>query len=262
MNARFSLNNQDSGIHQRRLTVPLAAAASHYSQRELKDCQCFHPETILSSASNQREISSQTRLEKDNRLRQVALEKAQQGEYSKTIEILTQLIDRNAGNANDYNNRGLAYFQSGQLELAIADYNQAIQLNPHLAGAYNNRANYYASQGRLEEAIADYDKTIDLNPVHVRAWINQGITFRDMGEYEQAIDNFEFALRLGWLKGHVYAERGRTYHLLGDWNCAIADYRRALEHLSQSNPSSASAATRLRQQVENWLNELLSPFQS
>jgi tetratricopeptide (TPR) repeat protein len=262
MNARFSLNNQDNGMHQRRLTVPLAAAACHYSQGDLKDAQSFHPETIFSSPSIQREVSSQTRLEKDNRLRQIALEKAQEGKYSKTIEILTQLIEGNSGNANDYNNRGLAYFQNGQFDAAIADYNQAIHLNPHLAGAYNNRANYYAAQGRLEEAIEDYDKTIDLNPVHVRAWINQGITFRDMGEYEQAIDNFEFALRLGSLKGHVYAERGRTYHLVGDWNCAIADYRRALEHLDRSHSSSASAAARLRQQVENWLNELLSPFQS
>ena len=261
MNARFSLNNQDNGTHQRRLTVPLAAAACHYSQRELKDDQGFSPQTIYAT-SIQREISSQTRLEKDNRLRQIALETAQEGKYSKTIEILTQLIDRNSANANDYNNRGLAYFQNGQLDAAIADYNQAIHLNPHLAGAYNNRANYYASQGRLQEAIEDYDKTIDLNPVHIRAWINQGITFRDMGEYEQAIDNFDFALRLGWLKGHIFAERGRTYHLVGDWNCAIADYRRALEHLDLSHSSSASAATRLRQQVENWLNELLSPFQS
>ncbi|HBE30313.1 MAG TPA: hypothetical protein DD990_02925, partial [Cyanobacteria bacterium UBA11368] len=72
----------------------------------------------------------------------------------------------------------------------------------------------------------------------------------------------DFALRLGCLKGHVYAERGRTYHLLGDWNWAIADYHRALNHLPQSNLSTANAAARLRQQVENWLNELLSPFQS
>lgn len=258
MNARFSLNNQDSGTHQRRLTVPVAAAASHYNQ----DCQCFNSQAIFAAASIQRQNSPQSQLEADNRWRQVALEKAQQGEYNKTIDILTQLIDRKAGNANDYNNRGLAYFQSGQMDKAIADYNQAIHLNPHLAGAYNNRANYYACEGRLQEAIEDYDKTIDLNPVHIRAWINQGITFRDMGEYDQAIDNFDFALRLGRLEGHVYAERGRTYHLLGDWNCAIGDYYRSLESLPESNSSSASAAARLRQQVENWLNELLSPFQS
>lgn len=262
MNARFSLNNQDSGTHQRRLTVPVAAAASHYNQEELKSCQSFSPQAIFAAASIQRQNSLQSRLEADNRWRQIAIEKAQQGEYRQTIEILTELIDRKVGNANDYNNRGLAYFQSGEMERAIADYNQAIHLNPHLAGAYNNRANYYASEGRLQEAIEDYDKTIDLNPVHIRAWINQGITFRDMGDYEQAIDNFDFALRLGRLEGHIYAERGRTYHLLGDWNCAIGDYYRSLDRLPESNSASAGTASRLRQQVENWLNELLSPFQS
>lgn len=261
MNARFSLNNQDSGTYQRRLTVPPTAAASHHCQRDLKNCQCFNSNTIFSGASTSRHICSHQN-ESDSNLRGVALGKAQLGEYTETIEILTCLIDRNAANANDYNNRGLAYFQIGQLGRAIADYDRAIQLNPDLAGAYNNRANYYASLGRLEEAIADYDKTIDLNPVHVRAWINQGITYRDMGQYDEAIENFDFALRLGWLEGHIYAERGRTYHKRGDWNCAQADYQRALKHLPQSSHSSTSAAARLRQQVENWLKELLSPFQS
>ena len=261
MNARFFLNNQDSGIYQRRLTVP-PTAASHHDRRDRKKSHCFNSNSIFSCTSTSREISSPSQLERDRNLRQVALEKAQQGKYRETIEILTQLIDRNAGNANDYNNRGLAYFESGQRSRALADYNQAIKLNRDLAGAYNNRANYYAWQGRLEDAIADYDKTIDLNPVHVRAWINQGITYRDMGQYDKAIENFEFALRLGWLEGHIYAERGRTYHLRGDWNYAQADYTRALEHLPQSANSSAGAASRLRQQVENWLSELLSPFQS
>ena len=261
MNPRASINNQDSGNYQRRSTVPLAATASHSDRWDLNKCQTFNNQTICSSASTPRQSSQASQRERDNCWRQVALGKAQQGDYAEAIKILSQLIERNCGNANDYNNRGLAYFQSGQLEQAIADYNRAIQLNPDLAGAYNNRANYYAAKGKLEAAIADYDKTIDLNPVHVRAWFNQGITFRDLGLYEQAIDNFDFALRLGWLEGHIYAERGRTYHLLGDWNYAIADYHRALEHLPQNGQSNAGSATRLRQQVESWLRELLDPFQ-
>ena len=246
MKARSFPNNQDFSEHRCRSNVVPAPAAPHPRHRLSSRRQGCHLQMISSLTSSYIEVDCHI-------LRQVAREKAQQANYPEAIEILSYLIDRNPSDANDYNNRGLIYFQSGNLTLAIADYNKALQLNPHLAGAYNNRANYYANQGQLEDAIADYDRAIDLNPVHVRAWIHQGLTFRDLKLYERAIENFDFALHLGHLKSYIWTERGRTYHIMGDWNYAIADYRRALAELPLS---------RRRQQVEMWLNELLSPKES
>ncbi|MBV8885345.1 MAG: tetratricopeptide repeat protein, partial [Chroococcidiopsidaceae cyanobacterium CP_BM_RX_35] len=100
----------------------------------------------------------------DESLRNWAWEKAQQGNYTEAIALLNQLIDRRPHSAIDYNNRGLLYFQNGQINLALADYNLALQLNPQLASTYNNRANYYAASGWLVTALADYDRAIDLNP--------------------------------------------------------------------------------------------------
>lgn len=199
--------------------------------------------------------------ETDSCLRSLALVKAQQRDYAEAIALLSQLIDRHPQNAVDYNNRGLVYFQSGQLNQALVDYNRAIQINPQLSSAYNNRANCYATCGQLEQALADYDWAIDLHPSYVRAWINRGITLRDLEQYDQAIENFEIASILGQLEGHIYAERGRTYHLWGDWNCAIADYQRALSQLPQKSVLRSDPAYRLRLQVETWLGQLLSPFQ-
>ena len=193
----------------------------------------------------------------DSSLRSCALKSAQKGDFSEAIALLSQLIQRHPQNAVDYNNRGLIYFQSGENQKAFCDYNTALQINPNLASAYNNRANYYAACGELSAAIADYDQAIDLNPSHVRARINRGITLRDLGQYEEAIENFEVALLFGQLEGHIWSHRGRTYHLWGDWNCAIADYRRALTQLSDDLRNVPSCPLRL--QLENWLNELLSP---
>lgn len=244
MKASSFLNNHDFYNHRGRSTVVPAPEESDSNPRHFQKCKGRKLQMVS--------ILESTQIEPDSiSLRQLAREKVQQGNYTQAIEILNYLIDRHPTDANDYNNRGLIYFQSGQLASAIADYNKAIQLNPFLAGAYNNRANFYAEQGQLEEALADYDKAIDLNPLHVRAWINQGITYRDLELYDQAIDNFDFALRLGQLKGYIWSQRGRTYHLMGDWNYAIADYRRALDELSDG---------RRHQQVKNWLNDLLSPI--
>ena len=189
-------------------------------------------------------------------LRAWASEKAQQGSYDEAIAAFSVLLNQHPENAIDYNNRGLVYFQASQLDCAIADYNKALELNPRLAKAYNNRANYYAAIGDLPAAIDDYDQALDFNPSYVRAWLNRGITLRDLERYCEAIENFDIALLLGQLEGHIYAQRGRTYHLWGDWNCCVADYHRALSKLPEH--TSIDPASRLRYQVENWLNQLMS----
>lgn len=196
-------------------------------------------------------------LESASYVRAWASEKAQQGSYAEAIAALSGLLNRNPQNAIDYNNRGLVYFQARQYDQAIADYNKALELNPRLAKAYNNRANYYAAIGDLSAAIADYDQALDFNPSYVRAWLNRGITLRDLERYPEAIENFDIALLLGQLEGHIYAERGRTYHLWGDWNCCIADYNRALTVLPEPRTSNSDPASRLRSQVETWLNQLI-----
>ena len=50
-------------------------------------------------------------------------------------------------------NRGLAYYNRGQLEQSIAEYQKAIQINPNFAQARNNLGNVYYNQSKLEEAV-------------------------------------------------------------------------------------------------------------
>ena len=265
MSSRSASNPQGSA--QRRChgsTLASAAGKANTSKSSLGQAgphrqqgnQLGLTETLSPRTRRKPELRSE---EQDQQLRQQAIAAAQQGHYEIAIDLLSELLERHPASATDYNNRGLAYFQSAQWDQAIADYNRAIQLNPKLASVYNNRANYYAAQGRLAEAIADYGVAIDLNPGNTRAWINQGITFRQLEMYEQAIGNFELALHFGQLEGHIYAERGRTFHVMGDWNCAIADYHKALQILLLAHTESAQ---RLRQQVETWLSDLLSPLKT
>ena len=193
----------------------------------------------------------------ESELRSCALSLALQGNYSSAIALLTELINSYPDNAVDHNNRGLIYFEIGELLKAVYDYNIALELNPKLATAYNNRANYHAACGELTTALEDYDQAIDLNPSYVKARINRGITLRDLEEYEQAIETFQVALIFGQFKPHIWAQGGRTYHLWGDWNSALADYHRALTQLLSTDGNTSDY--KLRIQLENWLQELLNP---
>ena len=217
-------------------------------------------------------IAALSLAEQDILLRQKAIYEIKQGNYGAAIAFFSVLLERNPHNVNDYNNRGLLYFQNRQFASALADYNAALQLNPHLAKIYNNRANCYASMGRPMEALYDYETALDLNPANTHARINQGITFRELEMYEHSIETFDLALQFDQMlsgaatartvtsiAGHIYAQRGRTSHLAGDWNYAVADYRRALAVLAPSGTTFLDVSQRLRRQVQNWLTDLLEP---
>jgi tetratricopeptide (TPR) repeat protein len=260
MNTQPSMSQKNCNRFRASETAASQSASSAYRSQKYWRSNASGMAKFNTANRHKRPLACKlSKTELDNRLRQAALSKAKQGQRADAINLFSQLIERNPDSANDYNNRGLVYFQNGEMQAALMDYNKALELNPRLDSAYNNRANYYAAQGQLLEAILDYDTAIDLNPGNIRAWINQGITFRDLQMYEQAIECFDLALHFGRFEGHVYAERGRTYHLWGDWNCAIADYQRALGQLPESieitNPSA-----RLRFQVEDWMDDLLDPL--
>ena len=236
----MNANGRQNYSHGQENHKPLRLSESAQQQR------CLYP--VEHSAQKL------SHLEQDLRA-SIRLQVSQQ-HYQQAISLITQLIDSNPHNAQDYNNRGLMRFKIGQYEQALEDYNQALRLNPRLDSAYNNRANYHAAQGDIAAAIADYDAALDFNPANLRASINQAIAFRQLGLYDLALDNLDLALVLGRrLKGRIYLERGRTYHLRGDWNCAVADYNRALEQLSDTSNNH-----HYRQQVQRWLDELLQPI--
>lgn len=227
------------------------------------------------SAQSEASATSLSLAEQSVLLREEAFCEIQQGNYAAAIALLSLLIERHphsANSVNDYNNRGLLYFQMGRFAAALADYNQALQLNPQLAKIYNNRANCYASMGQPMEALFDYETALDLNPANIHARMNQGITFCELEMYDQAIENFDLALQFDQMRcggatatgtsiaGHIYAQRGRTSHLAGDWNYAITDYHRALAALSPTDGLLLGVSHRLQLQVELWLDDLLDPL--
>lgn len=200
-----------------------------------------------------------------------AIEAARRGDYQRAIGMFNQLIEQDATNALAYHNRGLAHFHIRQFTAAMADYTTALQLNPRLGKAYNSRGNCCAAMGDLIHAIIDYEAAIDLNPLDLQAWINRGITFRELKLHEIALENFDLALEfsqllnqteskeaIALLEGHIYAERGRTHDLSGDWNWAVSDYQQALNTLPPSDQLGKPLSHRLRLQVNQWLNALLS----
>jgi tetratricopeptide (TPR) repeat protein len=94
-----------------------------------------------------------------------------------TITATNTLKPFDSTNAEAYLNRGLDYYNNGDLDNAISAYDQAIQLNTNYAEAYNNRGQSYSDRGDLDHAIHDYDQAIQLNPNLAEAYNNRGVAY-------------------------------------------------------------------------------------
>src|SRR5476649_752076 len=73
-------------------------------------------------------------------------------------------------------NRGVAYYEKGQLDSALENYNQGIELHPKYALAFNNRCAVFRDKGQYDRAIEDCNQAIKLNPKYANAYYNRGFS--------------------------------------------------------------------------------------
>jgi tetratricopeptide (TPR) repeat protein len=80
--------------------------------------------------------------------------------------------------AEEYNNQGVDFADSGDFETAIASYSTAIELDRDYAMAYNNRGQAYYSLEQYDKALVDITRVIELDPndkeaIEIREWLLQ-----------------------------------------------------------------------------------------
>lgn len=121
----------------------------------------------------------------------------------------------------------------GDLDEAIRVYGQAIAAGglskENLAIVYNNRGIAYWSTGQLDKAISDYDAAIRLQPDYVAAYHNRGTAYRDGDEYDKAIADYDTAIRLWPDDAFAFENRGRARLHIGQVSAALDDMARAVE---------------------------------
>ena len=180
---------------------------------------------------------------------------------SRRIADYDQAIRLDPKNASAFNNRGIVWFEKGDLDRAVADYNLALRLDPgfaaglqqprrclarqkrsdarsrrisitpssyrrNLALAYDNRGLVYYQKRDFDHAIADFDAAIRFDPTSAEAYSNRGNAHDDKGDRNAAIADYNEAIRLDPNNARIYYNRGIAYRRDGDLDRAIADFER------------------------------------
>ena len=88
--------------------------------------------------------------------------------------------------ADDYNERGISYFNLKRYPDAIKEFTKAIKLIENEPDFYFNRGLAYYSMKMLDQAIKDYRKSIELDPDHSDYYNAIGAAYEDSGQLEKS----------------------------------------------------------------------------
>lgn len=93
------------------------------------------------------------------------------GEFSQSIELLTESIELDSKNPDAYFQRAIAYAKLNQPKPMISDLNAVIELEPDNSTAYFDRGLALQSLRQFRDAAADFQKTMQLDPSNQEAKI-------------------------------------------------------------------------------------------
>ncbi|MBF2004954.1 tetratricopeptide repeat protein [Chlorogloeopsis fritschii PCC 9212] len=124
------------------------------------------------------------------------LEKARQKDYAGAIEEFNHAIQLNPYFGEAYLQRGLAYYDLGNILHAVSDYTEALKLNPESIEAYYCRALARVALKNFPGALKDVNQAIFLNSNYASAYNLRAIIHRKQGYIHDAIANFKKAAEL------------------------------------------------------------------
>ncbi|MFK7798485.1 MAG: tetratricopeptide repeat protein [Aureispira sp.] len=153
----------------------------------------------------------------------------QSGDYTKAIKDYDIAIQIDPKYATAYIGRGAAKYHLGRYADAIKDYDTAIQIDPKYDLAYHNRGNAKYNLGRYADAIKDHDTAIQIDPKYALAYIGRGIAKYNLGQYSNAIKDYDTAIQIDPKYALAYIGRGTAKYNLGRYADAIKDYDTAIQ---------------------------------
>ncbi|MBE9007787.1 tetratricopeptide repeat protein [Fortiea sp. LEGE XX443] len=124
------------------------------------------------------------------------LEKAKQKDYARAIADFSQVVQIAPDFAEVYLQRGLAYYDLGQILQAVSDYTETLKIDSQFVEAYYSRALARVALKNLAGALEDVERAIYLRGNYAAAYSLRGMVRRKQGFIHDAIASFKKAAEL------------------------------------------------------------------
>ena len=114
--------------------------------------------------------------------------------------------------ADDYNERGISFFNLKKYPEAIKEFTKAIKILNNDPDYYFNRGLSYYSMRMYESAVKDYEKAIDILPGNADYHNALGAALEDSGKISEAEAEFSRAIDLESDIPDFFYNRGLSYY--------------------------------------------------
>jgi len=148
-------------------------------------------------------------------------EELAKGNYKEAIRFYTESIEKNPQYEDAYNNRGVAYYKSGQYFNAVQDYNKVIlELNPLSEQARGNRVDTYLASGRNEDAIRDLEWGNQQFPDSSNVDFKKGLAYFAMKDYQASIESFNITYQKDPENVEALVNAANGYYFIEEFDSA------------------------------------------
>lgn len=117
-------------------------------------------------------------------------------EYSKAIEITSNLIKNEPDNARYHQKHGEVLKLLGDKDAALVQYKKAIDLAPSNALIHFKYGLFLEDLEKFEEAIEEYSKAKSIAPHDFSITVSLGLLYSKLDQYENALEKLEEAFEL------------------------------------------------------------------
>ena len=131
--------------------------------------------------------------------------------------------------AEQFNDRGVHYYDVNRYDKAIQDFTQALELDPMLADAASNRGWALVQKEDALTALADFDEAIRMNSRDSVYWQGRGLAHESLGNHESSVNDFTEAIRLMPQSAELYNARANARYAAGEYSLAVKDYAQAIQ---------------------------------
>ena len=147
-------------------------------------------------------------------------------DYQAVIEALTSHLKQDPTCSAAYNNRALAFWETGKLGNAVHDFKRSAGFaNDHVP--LKNWGMLLRDNGKLTEAIDKFSQAIQLAPKDPYLRRTRADAFYKLKKYKQALEDFSKAIEIAPDFKHTYLDRAKVYKKLGMKQKANEDLHKA-----------------------------------
>jgi Flp pilus assembly protein TadD len=157
--------------------------------------------------------------------------------YTEVIRLFTEALQHAPSNGEIYHNRGMAYSSLERWREAISDFSRAISLSPH-PSSYEQRGLAYYQTGDRDSAFNDWQKALRMDSRRTFAIINLAWLAIEEGQFQQAIELCSHAILIEQTNAKAYENRARAYLELGDRTRGLVDLQTSRELVASGRDTS------------------------